>query len=164
MPCCAWLLRCATETVWSAVPDDALLRGLLDMKEFENLFQVKRKTVEATNETAAQKAEQRRKQSRMQEIALLDPKRAYNIGIIVSRMRMSLPAIRQAFLRMDETRPTDEELKAFLTVLPTPDEVRRRMSASPRALLSTLSPPAPVFVVLGRSWTPSRPTPTTRRR
>jgi len=109
------------------VPDDANLRNLLDMKEFEQLFQAKTKTTPAAQSEASNSpsGELKRRGTKAEQLNILEPKRSYNIGIIVSRMRMSFPAIRQCFLNMDDHRPTDEEIKALLTVIPTADEVRR---------------------------------------
>ena len=109
------------------MPDDANLRNLLDMKEFEQLFQAKTKTTPATQSEASNSpsGELKRRGTKAEQLNILEPKRSYNIGIIVSRMRMSFPAIRQCFLNMDDHRPTDEEIKALLTVIPTADEVRR---------------------------------------
>jgi len=142
MRTCALRVRPA-ETVWSAVPDDANLRNLLDMKEFEQLFQAKTKTTAAAQTEASNSpsGELKRRGTKAEQLNILEPKRSYNIGIIVSRMRMSFPAIRQCFLNMDDHRPTDEEIKALLTVIPTADEVRPpswlgRLRACPSSLVN----------------------------
>ena len=114
------------ETIWGVTPDDAVLRNLLDMKEFENLFQAKARVTALDASPVSSETDLRRRGTRTMEISLLDPKKAYNIGIIISRMRMPFSEIRQCLLSMDERRPTNDELKALLTVVPTADEVCHR--------------------------------------
>ena len=89
------------ETIWGVTPDDAVLRNLLDMKEFENVFQAKARVTALDASPVSSETDLRRRGTRTMEISLLDPKKAYNIGIIISRMRMPFSEIRQCLLSMD---------------------------------------------------------------
>ncbi|KAK0527084.1 hypothetical protein OC834_004561 [Tilletia horrida] len=53
---------------------------------------------------------------------LIDLNRAQNISIILTRIKLPYPAIRDALLSMDEEILTVEHLKALQNCLPTPDE------------------------------------------
>jgi len=56
------------------------------------------------------------------EVSVLDGKRAYNIAIMLSRVRLSFPDIRKAILIVDDTLLTEQLLKSFLEHIPTTEE------------------------------------------
>lgn len=65
-------------------------------------------------------------QTRKQAVSsLLDITRAQNIGIMLSRIKLSFPDIRRALLEIDDRQLSADDLKAISKHLPTDDEVGR---------------------------------------
>ncbi|KAF8827104.1 hypothetical protein HHX47_DHR5001082 [Lentinula edodes] len=56
---------------------------------------------------------------------LLDITRANNIAIMLSRIKLKLPEIREALLKLDDEKLSTDDLRAISKQLPTSDEVMR---------------------------------------
>lgn len=56
---------------------------------------------------------------------LLDMTRAQNVAIMLARIKLDLPTIRQAVLEIDDTKLSVDELKSLSKQLPTQEEVTR---------------------------------------
>lgn len=54
---------------------------------------------------------------------LIDKKRAYNMDIVLSRIRLPVNDIRDAILQCNETIMTEERVSALLKYVPTKDEI-----------------------------------------
>ena len=57
-------------------------------------------------------------------------------GIMLARIKLSLPEIRRALMEMDDRQLSIDELRAISKQLPTPDEVRLRTFAFNTILMS----------------------------
>eukprot|EP01080_Neovahlkampfia_damariscottae_P011698 gene11698-4932_t len=56
-------------------------------------------------------------------VSLIDSKRAYGISLQLGSIRgMDFPEIRKAFIELDETKVTDENIGTFLQIVPTDEE------------------------------------------
>ncbi|KAI9142770.1 formin homology 2 domain-containing protein [Paraphysoderma sedebokerense] len=99
----------------------ALRKNKIDVTELEELFAmnnpVKKEAAPADGATPAAPTAAKSK-----NICLIDSKRAYNIGIMVSRIKMAFPEMRQAILAVQEDKLTEQLLNQFLANAPTSDE------------------------------------------
>lgn len=57
------------------------------------------------------------------EVSLLDGKRSHNIAILISRVKMSFQEIREALLKLDEDKLTEQMIVQFLETVPSPEEL-----------------------------------------
>ncbi|KAJ1960314.1 hypothetical protein GGI12_003874 [Dipsacomyces acuminosporus] len=70
-----------------------------------------------------EKRRKERAEQEQEEISVLDPKRAYNINIMLGMLKKySFRDIRNALIRMDTSIISENMLKQLLTFVPTPEE------------------------------------------
>lgn len=105
------------QTVWAKLDDTAIP---LDTDTIENLFSAKKATqkkVDTGPEAAPQEEHAKSKKTQ-----LVDPKRAYQIDIILSRFKISTDGFKDAILSMNERLLTPEKINVLLKILPTDED------------------------------------------
>ncbi|GLB34079.1 putative diaphanous FH3 domain contatinign protein [Lyophyllum shimeji] len=100
-------------TVWNDVPSSISF----NMDDLEAIF-----VIDNAPSTPSQILSPTRKQN---VTTLLDITRANNIAIMLSRIKMGFPDIRQALLNLDDEKLTVDDLRAISRQLPTSEEVAR---------------------------------------
>lgn len=55
-------------------------------------------------------------------LSLLDPRKAQNVGIAIARFRMPISEVREAIIKMDETRFGVDKLNILIPMAPTVEE------------------------------------------
>jgi len=105
-------------SVWANVDDEKIK---FDVSKFENKFSAK---VAASRKPAGPDSVAKSKSpEKKQEVTLLDPKRSYNINIVLARFRKTNEAIRDAVMALDETVLNEENCSMLVTSLPTAEEL-----------------------------------------
>jgi hypothetical protein len=89
----------------------------LDEKTIEDLFSTKKK-VEPTDQKPTASAQEKK-----QQVSLIDPKRAYNIGIQLASMRLTNEAIRSAIIQMNKDKLTQNQINTLKAICPNEEEV-----------------------------------------
>eukprot|EP01116_Phalansterium_solitarium_P017252 TRINITY_DN419_c0_g2_i2.p1 TRINITY_DN419_c0_g2~~TRINITY_DN419_c0_g2_i2.p1 ORF type:complete len:1136 (-),score=432.75 TRINITY_DN419_c0_g2_i2:123-3530(-) len=97
-------------TVWIECKDVSL-----DEDQFESTF-VAKETAPAGGSGAKKAADPKAKTS------LLDMKRANQVGIAVSRIRVDFKLLRKAIIELDDAVLSIDQIQSLLTLLPTPSE------------------------------------------
>jgi len=103
------------ETVWKNLNDDKIK---LDTDSLEDMFCSGKKHTHVDEHK-----ERRPAQRGNQPISLIDNKRAYTISIVVTRLRMTNEAIRDAFFAMNEEILTEDCLATLRSCAPTDEEL-----------------------------------------
>lgn len=101
-------------TVWS----DLGHGSQFDLNDLEGTF-----TLE--NTVADVKTPAKPSQKKQNVATLLDINRANHTAIMLARIKMSLPDIRNAIVELDDNKLGIDDLRAMTRYLPTPDEVAR---------------------------------------
>ncbi|KAF9506490.1 hypothetical protein BS47DRAFT_1399443 [Hydnum rufescens UP504] len=110
-------LPSSTSNVWTDLNQTTSLN--LDMQELENTFSMDKVAPQSPSRLSATG-------SRRQSVTtVLDITRANNVAIMLSRIKLGFPDIRQALLLLDDDKLPLDDLKAISRHLPTADEVLR---------------------------------------
>ncbi|KAJ3127754.1 hypothetical protein HK098_005871 [Nowakowskiella sp. JEL0407] len=117
-------------TVWKNVlengtGEDKLRSEKIDLKELEELFSAKQNA--AANSPAVAPAATGTSSTKevKKVVSLLDPKKGNNLAIVLGRIKLSYPEIRQSLIKMDLEKITDEMVKQFLANAPTVEEIEQ---------------------------------------
>ena len=111
-------------TVWQAIKDEAD-EVVVDAKEFEELFLAK-----PVRTSAPQLGRGASSGAGGSALALLDPKRANNLSIILSQLKLPFEKMRRAVLDLDAEVLPAEALCSLLKCVPSPEELELVTSAS----------------------------------
>jgi diaphanous 1 len=99
-------------TVWSDIASDIKF----EMEDLEVTFTI--------NNTRVSSLPVSTQPSKRQSVTtLLDITRAQNVGIMLSRIKLTFPEIRRAILEVNDIKLSVDELKAIVKQLPTDEEV-----------------------------------------
>lgn len=112
-------------TVWEMIKDDAE-EPIVDADEFEALFLTK----PAKSGPAPQLARGTSAGAGGSTLSLLDPKRANNLSIILSRSKLSFEQMRKAVLELNAEALPAEALCALLKCVPSQEELELVTSAN----------------------------------
>jgi len=106
---------------WNKAAKETKIDELLDISELESLFQhqaPQRPEAEvAKTETPASRPK------RPTKVTLIDVKRSNNTAILLSHLRMPIPAVVEAILNFDEKVLDPHRVKNLCDCIPTPDEI-----------------------------------------
>eukprot|EP00026_Physarum_polycephalum_P006630 Phypoly_transcript_06680.p1 GENE.Phypoly_transcript_06680~~Phypoly_transcript_06680.p1 ORF type:complete len:393 (+),score=90.91 Phypoly_transcript_06680:114-1181(+) len=86
----------------------------LNKDELETIFCAKKQKGATANAAP--------KQEEVKEVSLLDMRRSNNIGIVLSRLKITPEGIKDDLMRMDEKLLSREKVMALLKCVPTPEE------------------------------------------
>ncbi|CAH1794248.1 unnamed protein product [Owenia fusiformis] len=100
-------------TVWGQLNDSEYLDDVLKYLELEQQFSTKKTKVSQSF---------REMQSKKQKV-ILNPKKAYNISIVLGHLKTPVPDIKQSLYKMDEDLLTPELLRQLLAYAPSSDEM-----------------------------------------
>ncbi|KAJ9439618.1 Formin-like protein 6 [Diplonema papillatum] len=115
--------RCGEGTFWGAKPgDDAVLP--IDFGELTELFSVSK----------AVRKQAREAKTKTKQETVLPPKRAQNIGIVLSRLKLAPLALKDAFLSMDTDVLDADSLSSLYAVIPLEDEVVKVKEAQAKGI------------------------------
>ncbi|ELR17045.1 formin domain containing protein [Acanthamoeba castellanii str. Neff] len=114
---------------WTKIPNNKVVSSYwkdvtevgieIDSNEVELLFAARedKKEIMGPGDAGTKKKET--------NVTLLDPKRANNCAIALSRFKMSNEDIKQAILRLDESKLSAESVETLLNYIPTPEEIEQ---------------------------------------
>ncbi|PWN41049.1 hypothetical protein IE81DRAFT_315743 [Ceraceosorus guamensis] len=116
---------------WNKLPNNALARTVwhdlpatskidLQIDELDNLFALDKAA--APTIAQAQIAVGRSSAKKAAPATVIDPSRAHSVGILLARIKLTFPQIRQAILELDEERLSLDNLRALKNCLPTTEE------------------------------------------
>ena len=107
-------------SLWNSIgiDDEEKIREAADLDEFEDLFGAKTLTPAATPISPLSPSWN----SSNRDVSIIDPKRSYNISIMLSRIKLSFTEIKEAILRVDTSIVNEEMLKQFLSFIPTAED------------------------------------------
>ncbi|RKP20512.1 FH2-domain-containing protein, partial [Rozella allomycis CSF55] len=115
------------KTIWKSMDAEEKIRKMIDLKEFELSFGATVTSPVSPVGNAGKVDEVEKKKS----VSVLEPKRAYNLckeyfeiklAIMLSRIKMTFPEVKEAILRVDEEKITEQMIKQFLNFIPTQEE------------------------------------------
>ena len=102
-------------TLWTELNDDSVK---LDLDELDALFALKKK------EDLPMKTESMGKPKKVKKLVLVDnPTRQQNVGIAITRFRMSYNDLRLALMKVDETIIHLDLIGTLLKLVPTSEEI-----------------------------------------
>ncbi|ETO13695.1 hypothetical protein RFI_23673 [Reticulomyxa filosa] len=102
-------------TIWEEVDDNSTN---INIQELETMFQI---TEAKANPSSSANGLSKKKKD--DTIHLLDSKRAYNVDIGLSRIKLTHNRILDAILGMDETTFNVDNISKLISYVPTPEEV-----------------------------------------
>ncbi|KAJ3876959.1 formin homology 2 domain-containing protein [Lentinula edodes] len=114
--------KLASSAVESSIWQETTSESQFDLTDLEATFAIDN-TPGAGTGTASQIPLSPSK--RQAVTTLLDITRANNIAIMLSRIKLKLPEIREALLKLDDEKLSTDDLRAISKQLPTSDEVMR---------------------------------------
>ena len=113
------------ESVWKQVNEDAYAARLKAddqlWQQMESLFSNQQN--EAVMNSPMKKKEPSTSAPIIAEVSVIDAKRAYNINIVLSRVKISFRELRLAILKLDEHILTPQLAMQLLTYAPTAEEI-----------------------------------------
>lgn len=115
-------------TIWQTVKDGAVEAPSFDRAQFEILFLAKPPCKPAVLSRAGSSA------GGVAAAVLLDPKRANNLAIILSRLRLPNEEIRRAVVHLDAEVLSPEAVSALQKCVPLPEEIELVATAEPASL------------------------------
>ena len=119
--------RCGEGTIWWWYKEQAEQREREKKEEEEDgaLVQIdSAKVHDVFSITKAERVKAKATKAKTKELAILPAKRAQNIGIVFSTLRLPLDAVRDALLSMDNDVLSLDALQSVQAVLPTSDEIQ----------------------------------------
>lgn len=102
-------------TIWADLGREGM-NIELDFADFEQTF------AEPSNAVGVKK--EKKEEEKPKTIQVIDPKKAYNIGIGLARFKMTHEGIRKAILEMNESALTEEKLDALIKFAPADKEIQ----------------------------------------
>lgn len=105
-------------TIWNDLPDAPAVK--IPVEDLDDLFALNGSKLAAngkSNPATPSKTSKATKQT-----TLIELNRAQNISIMLTRVRMPLPQVREALLRVEDSKLTLDNLKALKQCLPTAEE------------------------------------------
>lgn len=107
------------KTIWSELPNAPTVS--VSVEDLDNLFALNApKSGGESKDAGISAAKSKGKQTK--QTTLIDLNRAQNISILLTRVRMPLPQVREALLQGADSRLTIDNLRALKQCLPTTDE------------------------------------------
>lgn len=103
------------KTIWLKLTDEKVK---LNIDQLENLFGEKKKDPKITEQK-----KQKSSKKRIEKVQLIEPQRANNVEISLSRFKMSPTMIADAILEMNEKKLPAERLAALMKMVPNDEEI-----------------------------------------